>query len=296
MAIQVTCGCGASYSLKDDLAGKEVQCPKCGAVQRAGGGDAPPPGDPSTDPVFRRNKFLLRQKHLAISEKYYVWDESGAELLFVERPAHLLKGMLAALCGIVAAAVVWAGLGFLTSLAGEGAKPILIVVTALAGFFALFAVAVGLSPLRHVTIYRDDSKRETLLRVLQNERWAFPTVTFSLLDASGLPLARFAKNRLYDIFRKRWRVESPDGRRVATAFEDSILLSLLRRLLGPLFGALRTNFIITRGESEDVIGEFNRKFTLLDRYVLDMSADGSGVLDRRIAVALGVMLDTGEKR
>jgi hypothetical protein len=32
-----------------------------------------------------------------------------------------------------------------------------------------------------------------------------------------------------------------------------------RRLIGPLFGLLRTNFILTAFESEQVIGEFNRK-------------------------------------
>ena len=74
------------------------------------------------------------------------------------------------------------------------------------------------------------------------------------------------------------------------------ILSLLRRLIGPLFGLLRTNFIFLPAGSEDVIGEFKRKFTILDRYVLDMSADPQRLMDRRIALALGLMLDTGERR
>jgi len=45
-----------------------------------------------------------------------------------------------------------------------------------------------------------------------------------------------------------------------------------------------------------VIGEFKRKFTILDRYVLDMSGDPQRLMDRRVALALGVMLDTGERR
>jgi hypothetical protein len=80
------------------------------------------------------------------------------------------------------------------------------------------------------------------------------------------------------------------------AKEDSIILSLLRRVLGPLFGLLRTNFLITRGESDMVVGEFKRKLTILDRYVLDLSADRRRDLDRRLGLALGVMLDTGERR
>ena len=35
---------------------------------------------------------------------------------------------------------------------------------------------------------------------------------------------------------------------------------------------------------------------LFDKYVLDMTADRDHALDRRMAVALGVLLDTGERR
>jgi uncharacterized protein YxjI len=87
-----------------------------------------------------------------------------------------------------------------------------------------------------------------------------------------------------------------DRRLLFLAKEDSIILSLLRRFLGPMFGLLRTNFVFIPAGTEDVIGEFKRKFTILDRYVLDMSADQQRLMDRRIAVALGVMLDTGERR
>jgi hypothetical protein len=45
-----------------------------------------------------------------------------------------------------------------------------------------------------------------------------------------------------------------------------------------------------------VLGEFNRKLTLFDRYVIDVRGDVEGILDRRVALALGVMLDTGERR
>jgi hypothetical protein len=45
-----------------------------------------------------------------------------------------------------------------------------------------------------------------------------------------------------------------------------------------------------------ILGEFNRKFTILDRYVVDLTDDPDRYLDRRIALALGIMLDTGEGR
>lgn len=48
--------------------------------------------------------------------------------------------------------------------------------------------------------------------------------------------------------------------------------------------------------TDRVIGEFNRKFTLFDKYVLDLSADRAHELDRRLGVALAILLDTGERR
>ncbi|MEB3295531.1 MAG: hypothetical protein VKJ24_20450, partial [Synechococcales bacterium] len=108
--------------------------------------------------------------------------------------------------------------------------------------------------------------------------------------------AKFRKNYLYDIFRKRWQCYGPDGSLICMAKEDSLELALLRRFLGTFFGILRTNFIIVKEQDHQLLGQFNRKFTILDRYVLDMSADPKKTLDRRIAIALGVMLDTGERR
>ena len=73
------------------------------------------------------------------------------------------------------------------------------------------------------------------------------------------------------------------------------MLSLLRRVLGSLFGLLRTNFVLIRPDGA-LLGEFNRKFTILDRYVLDLTGDPERYLDRQVALALGIMLDTGEGR
>ena len=298
MAVRVSCQCGTSYELKDEFAARLVKCPQCGRENRvpaiAGG---PGAVKPQADGVFDRDVFLLRQQLLRISEKYDVADEQGKKLVFVERPAHLLRNIGALLAGIVAAAVVGGLLGGLADMAkGSAFEGVLVLVTALGAVTALFIVAVRLSAKRHVTFYRDQTKRGKLLEVLQDRKWQPITATFTVRDAAGRTLALLWKNYLYNLVRKRWYVKAPNGTVQYMAKEDSIILSLLRRLLGPLFGLLRTNFIIVRGDSDDVVGEFNRKFTILDRYVLDLKADRNRLFDRRVALALGVMLDTGERR
>ena len=298
MPVLVTCECGNTYDLKDEFAGKLVKCPKCGRPARA----------PSTgvataqvDPAFDRDIFLLRQQLLKISEKYDVGDEQGNKIIFVERPAHFLRNLGALL---VAAVIFFGGIIGLAALPSSNTQSPTIAWLVMIGMLIVFvgaiAAGISLSAKRHVTFYRDESKRERLLDILQDKKFQPITSTYTVRDARGRPIARLGKNVLFNVIRKRWYVWAPGGgadpQVLFLAKEDSVILSLLRRFIGPLFGLLRTNFIFLPAGSEDVIGEFKRKFTILDRYVLDMSGDPERTMDRRIAIALGVMLDTGERR
>jgi len=298
MSVRVTCQCGTSYELKDEFAGKLVKCPQCGRENRVPAGSAGVPVQVQADPVFDRDIFLLRQQMLRISEKYDVGDEKGNNIIYIERPAHLLRNLGALFAALAAAIVIFVAFGAVSDQTpvGSAARGILLILGSLLSVVALVVVGVALSVKRHVTFYRDASKRDRLIEVLQDKKWQPITATYTVRDFRGKPLAKFAKNILYNLFRKRWYIHAPDGRVLFLAKEDSVILSLLRRLLGPMMGLLRTNFIILRPDSEDVIGEFKRKFTILDRYVLDMTGDPQRLMDRRVALALGVMLDTGERR
>lgn len=297
MAVVATCGCGQSYDLKDDFAGKLMQCPSCGGQVRAGLVSAAPPV--LGDPVFARDRFLLRQKHFAISEKYFVWDDQGKTIMYVVRPAHLLRNFGAVLSGlfltiIITALFVMAAQALLSTIGDNG-----VLVVSLVGF--LIGAAVGiwvgikLYQKRHVMFYRDDSQRELLMEVQQDQKVALLNATYTVNDAAGQNLGKLQKNYLFNLFRKRWNCQGADGNLICMAKEDSIVLSLLRRILGSFFGLLRANYIIIDPQ-ERLLGEFNRKMTLLDRYVLDMTHDSTRHMDRRLALALGVMLDTGERR
>jgi len=256
------------------------------------------PAPSETDPVFERDKFLLRQKALAIKEKYYVTDDAGQPLVFVERPALLTQRilMLAAVGATFFGGqfVVTYVLDLMGATLGPGLKAAMELVGLLAVLGLSGLVFVLLVPKRHVTFYRDDSKTEKMLEIRQLNKIEFPFANFSILDTGGNVVGSLRKNVLFDYVRRRWEVRNANGLQLCMAKEDSIILSLLRRTGIPIFAFLRTNFVFLRGQ--DVIGEFIRKFTLLDRYVLDLSADHNRTFDRRIALALGVMLDTGERR
>jgi hypothetical protein len=337
MPVAVDCACGAKFKLKDEFAGKRLKCPKCsgpiiapalvnGTPMGVGSVDLPPvaPPAPSAPPpplpltyaaprlsdptdLFGRDRFLLRQKHLSVSTKYYVWDDQGRTIAFIERPAHLFQNLLALVVGLAAGVILGGGLGVGGAMAAEGhqeLQAILGVVGALVGITAAVIVGVAMSAKRHIYFYGDDARTAKLLEITQDNKWQILNAYYTVRTPAGETIARLRKNYLFNLIRKRWYVLAPGapastepGEMLAIAKEDSILLSLLRRVIGGAIGSMiRTNFIILQGTTEHVIGEFNRKFTLLDRYVLDMSADPGHTLDRRIALALGVLLDTGERR
>ena len=294
MPVTAVCECGKSYNLKDEFAGQSVKCPSCQAtfVVPASRRVA------QADPIYDHDKFLVRQKKIAISHKYYVGDEQDRPLAFVHRPAMLGRFLL-----ILFVSFVWVGVCIAAATAlfpkgpGRNAESeMMAVAMPIAIIGGIVMISIFLAPKRHVAFYRDVQMRDKLLTVRQNFKFSVVNATYTLLDAGGTPLAVFRKNYLYNIFRRRWYVDSPDGTPIAVALEDSILLSMLRRFFGPLFGLLRTNFMIMSPDFSDVLGELNRKLTLFDKYVLDLTHDPDRLLDRRIALALGVMLDTGEHR
>jgi hypothetical protein len=256
----------------------------------------PPTGNAQVDELFARDRYLLRQKHLAINEKYAVWDENGTPLMFVERPAHLLRNLLA-LCGaLLAGGTLFALVGFTYREVPESIRdPFLILGIPLA-IAAIIAVYIMLEQKRHVEFYSSEAKTRKVLRVIQDTKVQLMTATYSVTDGKGSLIGTFRKNHLRDIFRKQWECRDSQGRLLFIAREDSVLKSLLRRLFGPLLGLLRLNFIFCDPESGVVVGGFNRSFTILDRYVLDLSQDLGRQLDRRLALAMAVMLDTGERR
>ncbi len=199
-----------------------------------------------------RDTFLVNQKHRAwMTSKYYVFDESGAPLFYVERPVKPLRKA-------------------------------------------------------DVIIYDDDTKTRALLRIRQEHGYAALHRIYTLIDeASGEALATFDRDNIRSWLRRAWAIADPDGKPLAGAREDTAVIAAFRRILefvpfvSIVVGLVRTNFHLHAFDdsgTEHLVGTFNRKLSFGDKYKLDLTADPDRRLDRRIALATGILLDTGEAR
>lgn len=251
----------------------------------------------ASDPIFDRDTFLLQESVLTLSEEYNVCDENGEPLLYVQRPVHQLLGGLALLATLIAFFVVFGGVMF----AFDRFVPRNVVnrfemgLAVALGAVAAVLAALMMRPKRNVTFYRNSSKKDLVLRVKQNRRFQPIVAGFTVFDAAGRPLAQLRKNRLENFTCKRWECLGPDGTLLCVALELSYALALVRLALERIFGYVPTNFRILQGGTDIQIGEFNRKATILNHHVLDLKGDPKQSIDRRIALALGVMLDSGER-
>jgi hypothetical protein len=99
------------------------------------------------------------------------------------------------------------------------------------------------------------------------------------------------------LIRTKWKVHLGDGGTLV-AQERSMPQAIARRLIDFVpYGEwipIPYNFDLLLDEQP--IGSVNRKFQLRDTYVLDLSADADRRIDRRLAIALAVGLDTLQNR
>ena len=246
--------------------------------------DAPPQSTEVADDVFDRDKFLLRVRYFGRLDSFDVCDEQGLPILFVERtrPYFRLPRTLGALLAVSLLAVSVVIVFWNSSRGFQGFQAVAIVVAGIATW-----VVYLLGACWRFTVYRDDSRHEALLHIIQEETRPRLKVSFEVRDGEKCLIARIQKDFLSNLTRKTWHCYAVDQSEVCTAVDVRSNLSLMFRL---------QQFTITDGDLQRTLGELKRKPTLLDRRVLDLSADQEGQLDRRIALALGIMLNSIEYR
>jgi uncharacterized protein YxjI len=151
-----------------------------------------------------------------------------------------------------------------------------------------------------IRFFADEQEQRELFRI-KARRVIDVGGRYDVADASGQPIGVLHKVFGTSLFRSTWRLVAPGegDQELAMAQERSLPLAIARRLVDfvPYVGEyipIPYNFEILRDGR--VVGGLTRKFELRDKYVLDLAGDPERAIDRRLAIALAVGLDTLQNR
>jgi uncharacterized protein YxjI len=149
-----------------------------------------------------------------------------------------------------------------------------------------------------IGFYADEAESQLLFRIKARSMIEIGG-RYDVTDATGTRLGVLEKVFGKSLLRSTWRILDADEQEVATAQERSMPMAVLRRLIDFVpdvggFIPIPYNFdILVEGREA---GRMDRKFQLRDRYVLDLSGDTEKRIDRRLAIALAIGLDTLQNR
>ena len=137
-----------------------------------------------------------------------------------------------------------------------------------------------------IRVYDDEAKTNQVLAI-RTQQILDISPTFDILELpSGEKAGSLKRKGLKSILKDEWEVYDPNGLLIGKVEEDSTLFAILRRFLTNLIPQ-KYHFII----GGETVGSFQQQFNpFLYRATMDLSADTGKRLDRRLALAAGILL------
>lgn len=215
-----------------------------------------------------------------------VRDENESPLFFFRSPVTLVgfvARLVAAMMTLSGAAVA---LFLFTN--RQSFPGLTTIVLTIAFIFAILMLV----PRQQILLYSDAALSSIAMTLVQETRFSFPTLRFTLRKADGSVIGGFQKNLASNFGLRRWWIlDRPGNERLGYAREESLGRALVRLIVA----TVRTNFGIYLHDDRQ-IGMINRRSALADRFQLHLWSDPSHLFDRRLAIGLAVLIDSVEGR
>lgn len=240
-------------------------------------GDRPPEEAESSSVVPGGSQYLIDLRDG--TEPSAVRNGDQKPILYFYRPPRLIGWV----GGLVAAMVGASGLTASVVLAMQG-RPV--PLAAVAGLTILFVFLIlRLIPRKEIQFCSDEAMHEVDLVLRQENKLPIPTSEYHAIDRSGHLLARFRKNHMTNLGRRRWWILNQESLPIGWAEEDSLPRAMARKVAGNAVRALRSNYrLIVEGQ---FVGRIDRR----ERTgVLDLGRDEQQRVDRRVAIPLSVLI------
>jgi uncharacterized protein YxjI len=153
-----------------------------------------------------------------------------------------------------------------------------------------------------IRFYTDDSKGQELMRIKARQRFD-PRARYDVTGPDGTKIGEIQKMFGASLIRSTYEIFPANGGDPLVARERNLAVALFRRLVGfvPYIGnfadwlPIAYHFDFLR--DGEVVGIHERKrWSLRDRYTIDLSADSERTVDRRLVLAIAVGMDALQAR
>jgi len=142
-----------------------------------------------------------------------------------------------------------------------------------------------------IRVYSDEMKTRELLYIQARQIIDF-AAAYDVIDSqTGMKVGVLRRKGFKSIVQDEWQVLDTADQQIGILHEDSLALAMLRRFLLGTF--LPQNYDLLMGDTR--VADLRQRFNLF-RYDLDIdcSMDTARRLDRRLAIAAGILLATIE--
>jgi uncharacterized protein YxjI len=148
-----------------------------------------------------------------------------------------------------------------------------------------------------IRFYADESQTEELFRIKARAVMEF-SGRYDVTTPAGEKVGVLGKVFGKSLLRSTWSIMDANEQEVAIAKERSQFWAIVRRVIDQVpygdFIPIVFHFTIDAGEHH--LGDLTRRLGIRDTYDLDLSGDTERVIDRRLAIALGIALDALQSR
>lgn len=245
----------------------------------------------ATDRISRSDVFVFeRMRSTLRALRWHVYDQAGSPVLWVQAFHRLTALLLVAVAAIVTWLAVLAVFAYL-SFAIQPDVWAQVIVAAAAPASVLSGLLVGclLTPMRAAAIARTE-KEERPAMTLQEVGRPWCRRRWLLADSAGSTLAAISRTGEPHAPGERWDCAGPTGG----------LICVARRARKPRWsldvGGLTITvltwcgFTLSDPDTGAVLGRVEPEAAARSLHVLDMRPDLWGRIDRRVAIALAVLL------
>lgn len=172
-----------------------------------------------------------------------------------------------------------------------------------AGAMVAFAQQKRLAFKEKFTMYSDDSKSQVAFEMQARQVMDFGA-RYDIRDANGTVIGTVGKDFKSSLVRSTWLVYTPgqEDKPLLVAQERSVGLAIGRRLWGflPIIGDfpffLKYHFDFTNPATNQVAATYEKTTTVRDHYLLTLNDGTEDLIDPRVLISLGILMDALQSR